>query len=246
MQRHIPNKSPVWKAVHLGVNLAIWRRTVVSRETVPKRQARGCSLAVAWVQWQSENEPVTHVQQPGYKVFATFHGKADYTSEYQVVKWHTHIGEKDHLCAETFTVQASSQRQKVEKFRGMEIMFFSDALAGTPRNTSAANAWAHYEVSKGKNKERWTLCVWTDLRAALVPGLLLWYRAAHHLAAESSPSHCLGKESQEWNGKYEMLNKLWMVAWENRDKGLDFPCGAPYLGRIVLQSGIADMLLFVV
>lgn len=79
MKLHIQNKSPVWKIMHLGVNFAIWR-TVVIKETVPKKWARECSLAVTWVQWQSENEQMTEVQQPGYKVFATFHEKASYTN----------------------------------------------------------------------------------------------------------------------------------------------------------------------
>lgn len=77
---------------------------------------------------------------------------------------------KTPLCRNT--VQASSQRQEVEKGRGMETMFFSDALAVTDRNTSTANAWAHYDVSKGKNKERWTLCVSMDPCTARVPRLL--------------------------------------------------------------------------
>lgn len=51
---------------------AIWRRMVVSREMVPKRQARGCSLAAAWVQWHSGNELMAQVQQPHYKVFPIF------------------------------------------------------------------------------------------------------------------------------------------------------------------------------
>lgn len=52
-------------------------------------------------------------------------------------------------------------------------VFFSDALAVTDRNASTENAWAHYEVTKWKNKESRTLCVLTALNAVIVPGLLL-------------------------------------------------------------------------
>lgn len=67
---------------------------------------------------------------------------------------YTYRTKRPPVCRNTYNPSIKPKTESGKEQRNGNDVFFSDTLAVTDSNTSTANAWAHYEVSQGTNKER--------------------------------------------------------------------------------------------